>query len=52
MLFRIEAEREHLVRELPLVVWPDVGVKSSPIFPKVDQKVDKAVFTQEWVFSK
>ena len=35
-----------------LSVWPDVGVKSSPIFPKVAQKVANAVFTQEWCFSK
>ena len=30
---------------VPIPVWPDVGVKSSPIFPKVAQKVANSVFT-------
>ena len=31
-------------------VWPDVWIKESTFFTKVDQKVAKAVFTLEWKF--
>ena len=35
-----------------LTVWPDVGIKSSPIFPKSCPKVATVFFTGKVIFSK
>ena len=39
-------------RRVQLEVWPDVEIKSSPIFPKVAQKAVKAAFAKIVCFSK
>ena len=33
-------------------VWPDVGMKSSPNFPKVAQKLAKQDLLEKWLFEK
>ena len=34
------------------LMWPDVGIKSRPIFPKVAQKAAIAGFSCKWCFKK
>ena len=37
-------------RKLAAAVWPDVGIKSSPFFQKVAQKIASAGFTWKMTF--